>query len=190
MAVDLARLTAATEIELLVLAAWARGSVAVDLTTGALVRARWPDDGPPLAPLAVARAPLAPDQGAEDPARPEAVELATAPRPVGHLAPRRAERWLRPLLHPPRKHLLGFPGPAAPYWTLGGDRPSVALVAPRTRPVLRQGRCVFAWNNVVHALPLLPCALAWRPDQPRRVLVTLTGPRRGRCYKVVAALLP
>lgn len=121
--------------------------------------------------------------------RPEAVSLAGPPDPVTTMSRRQAERWLRPLLHPRREHLLGFAGPAVPYWTLTGERASVAVVAPPQRPTVAGGECRFLWRNMVHVLPLLPTALATSPARPRRLVVALTPPRSGHCYKVVAALL-
>jgi len=85
--------------------------------------------------------------------------------------------------------LLGFAGPAVPYWTLTGERASVAVVAPSARPVLAGGECRFQWRNTLHALPVLPAALASCPSRPRHLLVALSPPRAGHCYKVVAGLL-
>src|SRR5205823_4506075 len=81
------------------------------------------------------------------------------PRQRGRLAPRRAERWLRPLVHPPRLPLLGFAGNSVPYWTLEGDRPSVALLEPEKLGVAVNGDgsygCRFLWQDGYHDLPLL-----------------------------------
>ena len=181
---------AGAELELLVLAGGHRGCAAVDLATGGLVAAHWPEGVPPFTPFTLVRARLAEEQEELDPIRPEAVALSTAPRPVGSIPGRRAERWLRPLLHPPGEHLLRFAGTAAPYWTLSGDRPSVALVSPASRPIVVGNRCRFRWRNVVHTLPVLPTALPLAPPRPRRLLVSLSAPVAGHCYKVVAGLLP
>jgi hypothetical protein len=189
MVVALNRLAGA-ELDLLVLAGGPRGCAAVDLATGALVHAHWPHGGRPLAPFAVVRGHLADEREEPDPVRPETLALRGSPRPVGNMARRRAERWLRPLLHPRSEHLLGFAGSATPYWTLSGDRPSVALVSPDSAPILVGDRCRFRWRHVVHTLPVLPTALSSAPPRPRRLLVSLSAPLRGHCYKVVAGLLP
>ena len=181
---------AGAEVQLLVLGGGRRWCAAIHLGTGALVSARWsePSD-PPLAPFTLARGLMAPDQGGADPIRPEDVALAVPPEPVGRTSRRRAERWLRPVLHPDREHLLGFPGPAVPYWTLSGARPSLAVVAPLGEVRVARGQCRFRWRNVEHALPVLPQALDTVPHRPRRLVVTLSPPRDGHCYKLVAALL-
>lgn len=177
------------DVEFLVLAGGRRWCAAIDLSNGALRTVEWDDDVEPPRALAVVRGRVrAPDEP-PDPARPEAMALAGAPALAGRMPRRRAERWLRPLLHPDSEHLLGFPGPATPYWTLNGERASVALVAPPTPPVVAGGHCRFRWRNVVHALPVLPSALARRPRRPRRLVVALSPPRDGQCYKVVAGLL-
>ena len=157
--------------------------------TGALVSARWAEAAPGLAPFVLATARVADDQSEVDPVRPEEVTLQAPPRAVGHVSRRRAERMLRAVLHPATEHLLGIPGPATPYWTLDGTRPSIAVVAPSQAPVVTGGLCRFRWRNLVHTLPVLPHALHIRPAHPRRLVVALSAPRQGYCYKVVAALL-
>lgn len=193
MAATVARRTslAGAEVQLLVLAGGQRWCAAIDLSCGALVTARWDDPVPAFSPFAVVQGRVAfvdPDEE-PDPVRPEQLPLVAAPAQVRRAARRRAERWVRPVLHPPTEHLLGFAGPATPYWTLTGARPSVAVVDPPAPPEVADGYCRFRWRNVTQALPLLPQALAWRQGRPRRVVVTLSAPRRGQCYKVVAALL-
>ena len=191
MAVTIAGRTslAGEEVELLLLAGGQRWCAAIHLGTGALVSARWHEPAAGLAPLQVASAFLAGDQGELDPVRPEEIALATPPRPLAAAGRRRVEKLLRPVLHPTGEHLLGFAGPAVPYWTLTGTRPSVAVVAPAAPPVVAAGQCRFRWRNLDHALPVLPYALPTVPARPRRVVVTLSGPRAGHCYKVVAGLL-
>lgn len=179
-------------MQLLVLAAGRQWCAAIDLGSGGLVSAEW-DTPAPTAPsrLSIVASRLV-DEDAEpatDPMRPEAVILAEPPRAVGQMSRRRADRWLRPLLHPSNEHLLGVAGAAVPYWTLTGERASVAVVAPASRPVVSGGECRFRWRNTDHALPVLPGALVDCPPRPRRLLVALTPPRAGHCYKVVAALL-
>lgn len=180
---------AGAEVQLLLLAGGQRWCAAIHLDSGALVSARWHEAVPGLAPYVVVRAQVAGDQGGADPMRPDEVALDGPPRPVGRVSRRRADRLLRPVLHPAGEHLLGSPGAAAPYWTIDGTRPSVTVVAPSPAPVVAGGRCRFRWRNVAHDLPVLPGALAGRPRHPSRVVVTYSTPRQGYCYKVVAALL-
>lgn len=181
------------ELSLLVLSVSALGLAGVDLASGAVVRtdARLLD-GVRLRPYDVVSARLAPADEPLDRTQPEAVELARPPRPVNRLTPRRAERWLRPLLHPERVHLLGFAGPAIPFWELDGSRPSVAVAA--TRGVVARGddgllRCRFLWRTLVHDLPMASAGAASHPGEATRVVVALTPPVEGHCYKVVTGLL-
>jgi hypothetical protein len=198
------------QVQLLVLAAGTAGCAAVDVATGTLVRAHYSGPAPePLAPYDLVVAQLGDDDHLAF--APESVVIADTPARVGRLTGRRAERYLRPLLHPPTAHLLGSVGPTVPFWTLRADRPSLGLVAPdgivvdRARTGLR---CRFRWRRVTYDLPIhdprvtraldhpaatclsgraLARALGWAPD---RLLVALTPPRKGHCYKVVAAVLP
>ncbi|MCU1463923.1 MAG: hypothetical protein JWO37_3998 [Acidimicrobiales bacterium] len=200
-------------LELLVLAAEPRGCVAVDLASGAFVRARYPiDQWVPLAPFDVAVAEIAEAEHPADVSRPESIDLAAAPARNGRMSPRRAERWLKALHQPRGQVVLGFPGPAAPYWTLTGDRPSVTLVdAPVGLHAVRDPegfRVRLPWRGTRLDLPLADHHLAAALDdlgrarigsgdlqrvlgfRPKRVLAVLTPPFRGYCYKVAAALLP
>ncbi|MGI8686562.1 MAG: hypothetical protein ACR2MO_15985 [Acidimicrobiales bacterium] len=191
MAVTIAGRTslAGAEVRLLLLAGGQRWCAAMHVESGALVSARWEEPAPGLAPFVLATARVAADQSEVDPVRPEEVTLTAAPRPVGHVSRRRAERMLRAVLHPDTEHLLGIAGPATPYWTLDGTRPSIAVVAPSQAPVIAGGQCRFRWRKLVHSLPVLPHALDNRPARPRRLVIALSAPRQGYCYKVVAALL-
>ena len=122
------------------------------------------------------------------------------------------EKELRPLQHPRGEVVLGFAGPAVPYWTLTGDRPSVTLVdTPVGLHAMRDPegfRVRFPWRGSRLDLPLADRHLCAALDdmgrarigagdlqrllgfRPRRVLAVLTPPFRGYCYKVAAALLP
>jgi len=144
--------------------------------------------------------------------RPEAVPLAHAPERMGSMRPRRAERYLQALRHPASGPLLGFAGVTVPYWTLSGDRPSLALVDPSEGPLILVGpggyECRFGWQGMVHQLPLGDRRLAGelvrlrrRRSSPReltrilgyrpgRLLLVVAGPNDGHCTKQVAALLP
>ena len=205
---------AGAELAMAVLADEPDGCVAIDLESGAFVRAIHPpspDDASPGAldvVMGEIAAPLAPP----DASRPEAVQLTAPPIRTGRLTRQRAERYLAPLQHPPHGPLLGVPGVAVPYWTLSGDRPSVTLVEPAMGPQVRWGpggyECRFAWRGTVHQLPLGDRGLAaslWRQGvdrcagreltrhlgfRPGHLLVVLTPPTDGYCYKQVSALLP
>src|SRR4051794_30388771 len=105
-----------TDLQLLVLVSTADGCIAVDTDSGALVRASYSipqgielDLQPACFDLVTASIAAREDPDLE-PTLPEAVELAGPPRRVGHLSRRKAERLLRPLVHPPREPLLGIPG--------------------------------------------------------------------------------
>jgi len=202
---------AGAQLELLVLASEPSGSIGVDLASGAFVRARHPMvKGRTLRPFAVASGELAPGD-MFDAAQPELAELTGPLRPKARLHPKKADRWLRPLLHPPRPPLLGLTGNALPYWTLEGDRPSVSLVEPEEVGVARVPGgyvCRFIWQHTFHELFLrdrrLLAALETRRVQscgerqirnllghaPDRLLVALTAPIQGYCYKAVVGVLP
>lgn len=187
-----------TTLQLLVLAATGDGCIGVDMASGALVRAAFPDlDGDDalldVGCFDIVAAPIAPpDDDDLEPTLPEAVELGAMPTRVGRISRRKAEKLLRPLIHPLSEHLLGIPGPTVPFWELRGNRPSVALVQPEQPPaVVRRAagaglRCRFLWRGAGQELPLVA-----PPVTPaRRLLVALTPPVDGRCHKVVAGLLP
>jgi hypothetical protein len=146
-----------------------------------------------------------------DALEPERAELVYPPRPTARIHPRKAERWLRPLLHPNRAPLLGTAGNAIPHWTLQGDRPSVSLIEPTHVGVARGPGgyvCRFLWLDTFHELLLHDRRLltALRRSQvqrcsgrdlerfldhpPDRLLVALTPPIQGYCYKAVMAALP
>ena len=202
---------AGAQLELLVLASEPNGSIGVDLASGAFVRARHPvNNGRVLRPFSVASGELALGD-MFDAAQPELAELTGPPRPTARLNPRKAERWLRPLLHPRRPPLLGLTGNAIPYWTLEGDRPSVSLVEPEEVGIARAPGgyvCRFIWEHTFHEVFLrdrrLLAAVESRRVQscgerqihnllghaPDRLLVALTAPIQGYCYKAVMGVLP
>jgi hypothetical protein len=202
---------------LLVLAASVEDTVAIDLSSGALLRVRvpWPaGHQPDLAPFDVVEATLADDPERDDLAQPEAATTADLPRHVGTLRGRRVRRLLAAVSAPPDGHLLGFPGASAPYWEFRGVRPSVALIVPTRGPQLIRrdhGSTAwvrFGWDREDVWLPLedaeaIRCLDAARRDRlsgkslgtalgfrPQYLLATITAPRDGHCYKVCNALLP
>jgi hypothetical protein len=201
----------------MVLAPTTEDTTAVDLDTGAVVRLRidWgPGREPALTPFEVVDVVWADDPERDDLAQPEAVTVAGVPTARGELRGRRARRVLRTVVGPTPHHLLGFPGSSAPYWEFHGMRPSVAVVVPSRGPVLFRRReddtvwARFGWPRNDNWLPVedrraaealdrsrrdrlvgkdLAAALGFRP---RIVVVALSRPRDGHCYKTVAAFLP
>ncbi len=204
---------AGAELRMLVLAPQPDGCVGIDLESGAFVRAIYPPhEAEELEAFDVTTAPIGAPLDPPDTVRPEAVPLARAPERIGNMRPRRAERYLQALRHPPHGPLLGFAGVSVPYWTLSGDRPSLALVDPSDGPLVLAGpggyECRFGWQGSVHQLPLgdrrlgaelyrlrrrrsspreLTRILGFRPG---RLLLVVCGPNDGHCTKQVAALLP
>jgi hypothetical protein len=206
-----------TQLVLLVLASNREDTTAVDLSSGALLRLRvpWPTDHEPdLAAFDLVEATLADDPERDDLAQPEAANAGGLPRQIGTLRGRRVRRMLARLAAPPDGPLLGFPGPSAPYWDFRGARPSVALIEPTRGPqLLRRGEGAstwvrFGWDREDVWLPVedrhaaraldaarrdrlsgkdLATALGFRPQY---LLVSITRPRDGHCYKVCTAVLP
>jgi hypothetical protein len=201
----------------MVLAAGPEDTTAVDLRSGAFVRLRAePGAGSPegLGAFDVVEVTWAEDPERDDLAQPEAVNVSGPLVAAGRLKGRRARRLLKHLVAPPEQHLLGFAGSAAPYWEFHGMRPSVALVVPSRGPLLFRRRsdgapwARFGWPGIDQWLPVedpravacleasgrdrlwgraLAAALGFRPHF---LLVTVSRPRQGHCYKTVTALLP
>lgn len=212
-----ANLTGGAELSVLVLACTEDDTTAIDLASGALIRLRvpWPPGhAPDLAAFDVVEARLAEDPETDDMAQPEAATTAELPRHVGTMRPRRARRLLQALTATPDGPLLGFPGASAPYWEFRGQRPSVALIVPTRGPqFIRRARedstwVRFGWNRDDVWLPVesaeatraldaarrdrlsgkaLATALGFRPHY---LLVVLSQPRDGHCYKLCTAVLP
>jgi hypothetical protein len=154
------------------------------------------------------------DPQRDDLAQPEAVSVDGPPQVVGSVHGRRARGLLRHLVVPPGQHLLGFAGTSAPYWEFSGMHPSLAVVEPTRGPVLFRRSsdesvwARFGWPRSDNWLPVedgravsalkasgrervsgreLAKVLGFRPQF---VVVTLSRPRDGHCYKTVAAILP
>ncbi len=204
-------------LHLLVLSSTIEDTTVVDLATRTVMRVRvpWPEGhGPDISTFDVVEVTLADDPERDDLARPEATTVADLPRHVGTLRGRHLRKLLRRLVAAPGGPLLGFPGPSAPYWEFRGFRPSVALIEPTRRPQLirRQADGTtwvrFGWDrddvwlpvedrNAARALDAarrerlsgksLATALGF---EPQYLLVTVSPPRDGHCYKVCAAVLP
>jgi hypothetical protein len=195
-----------TTLRLLVVSTGTRHCAGIDLESGALVRAWSPTAvDPRLRPYDLVSVMLDADVDlVPDPAEPEAVPLAGPPRLTGRLTGRAAHRLVRPLLHPAQAPLLGFHGATVPFWERTPDRPSVALAQPTGGLVVTaEGDgtwCHFPWARRPMVLacqdPRLQAALARRGRRlatmpPGTLLVVaLSPPVDGHCYKVVEAVVP
>ena len=204
-------------LHLLVLTSTVEDTTVVDLATRAVMRVRvpWPDGHEPdISRFDVVEVTLADDPERDDLAQPEAQTVADLPRHVGTLRGRRLRKLLRRLVAKPDGPLLGFPGASAPYWEFRGFRPSVALIEPTRSPQLIRRHVDgttwvrFGWDrddvwlpvedrNAARALDAarrerlsgksLATALGY---EPQYLLVTVSSPKDGHCYKVCAAILP
>jgi hypothetical protein len=208
LAKDVPRLSAApgTALELLVLAADGGQCAGIDLDSGALVRAWCAMQGEQRPrPYDVVSVTLAENIDAvPDPSEPEALVLDAAPEVIGRITGRRAERLLRPLLHPRGRPLLGFHAPAVPFWERRADHPSITLVEPEGGISLRREgtflACRFGWLGTVRELACLDRRVAAEMDasgathrvgeKGDRLVVALTPPIDGHCHKVVETVLP
>jgi hypothetical protein len=204
-------------LHLLVLSSTREDTTVVDLATRTVMRVRvpWPaDHDPDIATFDVVEVTLAADPERDDLAQPEATTVEDLPRHVGTLRGRQLRKLLQRMVASPDGPLLGFPGPSAPYWEFRGFRPSVALIEPTRSPQLirRQADGTtwvrFGWDREDVWLPVEDRNAARALDAARRerlsgkslatalgfdpqyLLVTVSPPRDGHCYKVCAAVLP
>ena len=204
-------------LHLLVLASTVEDTTVVDLATRTVMRIRvpWPEGhDPDINTFDVVEVTLADDPERDDLAQPEATTVDDLPRHIGTLRGRRVRKLLDRLVASPDGPLLGFPGASAPYWEFRGFRPSVALIEPTRSPQLIRRReddstwVRFGWDrddvwlpvedrNAARALVAarrerlsgknLASALGF---EPQYLLVVVSPPRDGHCYKVCAAILP
>jgi hypothetical protein len=207
---------AGEELRLLVLAERKDEYLAVDIDSGAFVRAHGVTDtgAGPKHILDVIKVELAANDHASDLSQPEAVTMAGPARPARRVRPGRVKRYLRALVAPEGEPLLGFAASSTPYWTLNGTRPSLALITPSdgvsvtTRETDDTLWARFYWAGNQYHLPVddarLSAAIAdsGRPrlsgralarrlgHRPHYLLVALAPPRDGHCYKTLAAVLP
>jgi hypothetical protein len=207
---------AGAELRLLVLAERPDEYLAVDLASGAFVRAygSTATKKGPKHILDVIKVELADNEHASDLSQPEAITMAGPPRSARRVRPGRVKRYLRALVAPSSAPLLGFPARSTPYWTLDGTRPSVALIRPDDGPFIERREADntlwagFHWGVGRYVLPVdderLSTAIAdsRRDDLSGRalsralghsahyLLVALGRPLNGHCYKTVAAILP
>jgi hypothetical protein len=204
-------------LHLLVLSSTREDTTVVDLATRTVMRVRvpWPPEhDPDIGTFDVVEVTLADDPERDDLAQPEATTVADLPRHVGTLRGRQLRKLLERLVASPDGPLLGFPGPSAPYWEFRGFRPSVALIEPTRKPQLIRRQADgstwvrFGWDREDVWLPVEDRNAARALDAARRerlsgkslasalgfepqyLLVTVSPPRDGHCYKVCAAVLP
>ena len=204
-------------LHLLVLSSTLEDTTVVDLATRTVMRVRvpWPEGyEPDISTFDVVEVTLADDPERDDLAQPEATTVADLPRHVGTLRGRHVRKLLRRMVATPDGPLLGFPGASAPYWEFRGFRPSVALIEPTRSPQLIRRRADgstwvrFGWDREDvwlpvedrHAARALDAARRERLSgkslasalgfEPQYLLVTVSPPRDGHCYKVCAAVLP
>jgi len=204
-------------LHLLVLSSTREDTTVVDLATRTVMRVRvpWPEGHEPdIEAFDVVEVTLADDPERDDLAQPEATTVADLPRHVGTLRGRHARKLLRRLVASPDGPLLGFPGASAPYWEFRGFRPSVALIEPTRKPQLIRRQADestwvrFGWDRDDVWLPVEDRNAARALDAARRdrlsgkslanalgfepqyLLVTVSRPRDGHCYKVCSAVLP
>ena len=204
-------------LHLLVLSSTREDTTVVDLATRTVMRVRvpWPPEhDPDISTFDVVEVTLADDPERDDLAQPEATTVADLPRHVGTLRGRQLRKLLERLVASPDGPLLGFPGPSAPYWEFRGFRPSVALIEPTRKPQLIRRQADgstwvrFGWDREDVWLPVEDRNAARALDAARRerlsgkslasalgfepqyLLVTVSPPRDGHCYKVCAAVLP
>jgi hypothetical protein len=204
-------------LHLLVLSSTLEDTTVVDLATRTVLRVRvpWPEGyEPDISTFDVVEVTLADDPERDDLAQPEATTVADLPRHVGTLRGRHVRKLLRRMVATPDGPLLGFLGASAPYWEFRGFRPSVALIEPTRSPQLIRRSADgstwvrFGWDREDvwlpvedrHAARALDAARRERLSgkslssalgfEPQYLLVTVSPPRDGHCYKVCAAVLP
>jgi hypothetical protein len=201
-----------SSVHVLVLAPSRTVTVGVDLGSGAFVRMMHePPAEPKLAPrygdVALGRVGTPSDTEV----RPtEHINLMTPLRTVGRMKSRQIEKTLTPLVHPTGKPLFGCEGPALPMWSLG-TVPVVGLIESESDlavTVTNQGVAVrFGWRGYTYQLPLedrrILRRLDWLPNSPvkgralaevvgffpSRLLLGLSEPVNGYCYKTALAFL-
>ena len=195
-----------TALRLLVVSTGARHCAGIDLASGALVRAwsPYPVDQR-LRPYDVVDVTIASDPDlVPDPSEPDAIVISGPPKLSGRMKGRAAGRLIRPLLHPERAPLLGSHGATVPFWERSPDHPSIAIAKPKGPLVVTLETsgfwCHFFWGGRPQVLacddPRLAASLrrAGRTIAQIRpgayMVVALSPPKDGHCYKVVEAIVP
>ena len=146
---------------------------AIDLANGGLVEGAIRFSDGAVAPFDIVSSGVGalPDR---DPSQPEAVELTGPTEVTGRLHGRKAERFVRPLIHPLNAPLLGITGSAVPHL----DPVRRPAFARRREPTgllqvgasdRRRLHCFFPWRGATIDLPLVDrrVALSWRSADRR-----------------------
>ncbi|MCL4312542.1 MAG: hypothetical protein M1131_00130 [Actinobacteria bacterium] len=153
-------------------------------------------------------------QEVDDPSEPDSIAVEALELRRVHLRRRRLRRFLDALIPNPEQPLLGFHGPATSYGDRDGTQPSLTLINTNGEiAVVRRSAyepliARFPWGPRLHELviedPLsqgvipedrygrlsgraLEKALGFKPSY---LVISLTKPRKGHCYKVISAILP
>jgi hypothetical protein len=205
-----------SKLEALILDAGPTGVIGLSLDSGSLVKIHLTGPAPVnLAPFETVVVEVAPDTEPFDPAEPEAVWASNLSPARRRVRRREVDRLLKSVTAPTDLPLLGLAGGPVPYWSLLGDRPSVTVVLPEAGPRLvavAHGpypvSCDFGWSRQLHQFPVsgrlishallgsgqtslagaqLTAALGFEPSY---LLVSLSRPHDGTCYKTVATFLP
>jgi hypothetical protein len=207
--------TPGATLHVLVLAPSRELTYGVDLGSGAFVKMHHErpyrtEEAPRYGDVAVGQL-AATDANPPEALPAEDVVLQSPLRTVGRMKPRHIEKTLQPLHHLSGRPLFGCEGPALPMWSVGRTTNGVTLVEPESDlavTVTERGTTVrFRWRNHTYQLPLedhrVNRRLDWLPDSPAtgralarvigffpsRVLLSLTEPVNGYCYKTAVALL-
>jgi hypothetical protein len=193
----------------------ATDSVVVDLKSGLMFRCEIHDSLLSIcSPFDVIEVGAISKPKENDPAKPEYVELMGNAKSTGkRLRKRKVHKLLKPLISKGKTPLLGFRGPSASYWTLTGFQPSLAIVIPDRGPLLIRRKDGSAWvrfgfgqfveelmvqdksiqaalNETVRSRFVgkqLAQFLGWKP---KYLIIGLSSPVNGHCYKKVLGLLP
>jgi hypothetical protein len=205
-------------LDCLVLATGPPEAVLVDIKSGAYLRTHNPTQFQ-VTPLEVITVVLGTDPDPIDPARPEAVVIASAPRRLGRPRLRDVEALLTHLVTTPRSRLvLGSLARSIPYPECDRLRASVELLEPdgeidvESATIANAGangaRCRFCVEGAEHVLPLADRAVeatlegskrqrlrgadlgAALGGAPRYLVTVLAAPSNGYVQKVVAQVLP
>ena len=202
-------------MHVLVLAPSKHLTYGVDLGSGAFVRMHHDQptrshDAPRYGDVAIGQLGVDPDAAVGT--RPAEDVLLQAPlRRVGLMKQRQIDKTLVPLQHRTGRPLFGCEGPALPMWGVDSTTCAVSLVEPESDlaiTVAQQGTTVrFRWRQYTYQLPVNDARvnrrLDWLPDSPvtgrplaqvmgfypRRLLLALSEPDNGYCYKTAVALL-
>jgi len=153
-------------------------------------------------------------EGVNDPSEPdnitiEALEIRRVP-----LRRRRLRKFLDALIPGSEQPLLGFHGPATSYWDRNGTQPSLTIIDVNgDMTIIRRSEhdpliARFPWGPRLHELVIEdPLSQTVIPEgrygripgraleksmgfKPSYLVISLTKPRQGHCYKVVSAILP